>query len=381
MDLRHIAALVGTCALGAVAGYWHARSGLETTSTPHLELISARTAPPPLLAEPECIEPALRQPSQSQDLATPMHAFERSLQHDDALRRFEALRSAFPRLLRDDPARALQLAGRIPENERDAIVAPALGAWATQDSTRAWDVLNRVAMAPEHRAALFAALAEHAPHAALSWLRDEAPKHEDSPPPIELYRAILPTLIRDDLSTAAAVVAGLGSAAPLDLVQEIAVEHAKRNPHDAFTWAESFEQRSDFDRIQTLRAVSAAVVAANPEGAATLLNQTTDAQIRHPLMGALALHKAQESVRDAWIWLQMYRDDAAYRENARALLGAWSYAKPTEVAAVVLEIDDVELQRGTAEQLSNVWQERDPNALRQWLTTLPTGPLRDALAR
>jgi hypothetical protein len=379
MSIRHIMALVGACALGVAAGHWHARFGLDALP-PRVDLGLTRTSLP-RAAEIECAEPDPPGQSDARDLPAPALAFERALQQHETVHRFEALRSAFPRLLRDDPERALQLAERIPEDERDAIVAPALGTWATSDPRRAWEALDQVPMAPDHRATLFTALAEQAPLRALSWLQGEAPKHENAPAPIELYRALLPRLLRDDPSTAAALVADMGADAPLDLVQEIAVDHAKHNPRDAFIWVESFGQRSEFNRIQALRAVSEAVVAANAEGAAALLNQTTDAQIRQPLMGALALHKAQADIRAAWLWLQTYRDDAAYRENARALLGAWSSAKPNEVAAVVLEIDDVELQRGAAEQLSNVWRERDPNALRQWLATLPAGPLRDALAR
>src|SRR5262245_3978210 len=130
MDIHRIATLVGACALGVVAGHWHARIGLDTTpraaSDEHSELASTRTHPPPLLAELECTAPDLRLGSQEL-------VFERALQQDDAARRFEGLLSAFPRLLRDDPARALQRAGRISEDQRDAIVAPALGAWAMQD--------------------------------------------------------------------------------------------------------------------------------------------------------------------------------------------------------------------------------------------------------
>jgi len=309
----------------------------------------------------------------------PAAAFAASLKLTDPDQRFELTSSAFARLLREDAAQALLEIEHIPADERDAVVATALAQWAGSAPEQAWQQMNRSDLPAPYRAAMLSALAELDPQHALAWLQQEASQPADSRPAFELYRAALPSLLREDLSAAAEAVADLQERAPVDLIQQVATEYAKRDARQMYAWVESLTHHSAHEQLQTLQAVSSALVAANPNAAIAYVEHA-DEQVRSSLLKEIASQKAAQNVRSGWEWLSRYRDDASYRENARALLGQWSYAKPTEVGEVVLGVADVELQRALAEQLAAVWRERDETAFRNWVANLPPG-LREVLLR
>jgi hypothetical protein len=226
---------------------------------------------------------------------------------------------------------------------------------------------------PTYRAAMLSALAEHQPQQALEWLQAERLQRPDTMPQLEFYRAALPALLQADLHSAARAVAELRGHAPVDLIQHVAVEYAKHSPQQMYAWANELTHRSDFEKTQTLHAVSASLVAADPTAAQAYLQYTQDATVRSSLLKEIASHKASENVRSGWEWLNRYRDDASYRENARALLSQWSVAKPAEVGDVVRSIPDAEFQRALAEQLAAVWREQDDAAFKSWAASLPPG--------
>lgn len=300
---------------------------------------------------------------------TPAAAFTASLRYDDPEQRFELTQRAFVRWLQEDPAAALAQLERIPADERDAIAATALAQWAGRMPEQAWQHIHRGDLPTPYRAAMLGALAEHNPQQALAWLQQDRLQRSDARAAVDLYRAALPSLLRADLNAAAQAVAELRGDAPLDLIQQVAGEYAQRDARQMYAWAANLAHRSDYEYLQTLQAVSATLVAANPNAAIAYVDHA-DERTRGSLLKEIANYKAAQNVRSGWEWLNRYSEDSSYRENARALLGQWSYVKPAEVGDVVRGIADTELQRALAEQLAAVWRERDHTAFRTWAATL-----------
>lgn len=304
-------------------------------------------------------------------------AFEASLREVQPERRQQLLRQAFERLLHDDARHAFAQMERIPLEERDAVVSASLARWAARQPASAWRQLDQADMPTEYRAAMLGALAELDPQQALEWLRRT---DQDRPTP-ELHRAVVPALLNVDVSVAASAVADMREHAPVDLIQQVAAAYAARDPQQAYAWTQALELRDEHSRRQALHAVTASFVASNPDAAAAYIDRTIDPKVKDSLLREVAAFKAQRSVREGWEWLARFRTEPTYRENARALLGQWSYAKPKEVAQVVQNIGDAEFQRAAAEQLAAVWRARDRAAFQSWATSLPPGDLRDAMLR
>lgn len=308
-----------------------------------------------------------------------LSAFVSALRETDTQGRFQALRDSFSRLIQADARYALTQIAMIPETDRDAIVSAALGAWATDAPDAGFEYLSQAGIAP-YRDTLLSALAVREPKRALAWIETHSSELGEAES-LGVTRAVILTVLQQDGDTAARAVERLGTRASIDVIQQVAAKRASRDPAEAFDWATSLQYESEYRRTEALRAVATSVASTNPDQATTLLNRTEDAHLKRELMREVANRKAQGSVLDAWEWLQRYRDDPSYRENARALLRAWSYAKPSEVASVIATINDGEFQRATAEQLAQVWKERDVASLRTWIAQLPAGTLREALSR
>jgi hypothetical protein len=306
----------------------------------------------------------------------PSMAFESALRHTDGEQRFVLLQAAFGRLVIENPTRAFTQLDRLPADQREAIASVSLAQWAKRAPEQAMQHLKQsVDLPPAYHAAVLSAVAEHDLQRALEWLQDN--QYSQAP---ELHRAILPSLIQADINVAARTVADLQERAPIDLIQQVAVEYAKQDPQLAYAWVtNATAQQTEHGIVQTMQAVSNSLAASDPAAAIAFLERTTDARIKSSLLHGIASYKAQQNVRSGWEWLNQYRSEASYRENERSLLSQWSYAKPEEVADVVMSIDDIDFQRAAAEQLAGVWQQRDRAAFRNWVATLPPGMLKQSL--
>jgi hypothetical protein len=266
---------------------------------------------------------------------------------------------------------------RVPIDLREVVVAPALAKLAEQQPTQALSVLAGVtenyAM---YAAAVLSVIARTHPRRALDW----AVQNADRDPRGEMLRAIVPALAPANLDLAARTVAAMADRAPVSVIQQIASEYALRDPQQAYAWARSVAQtRSPAVMVELVNGVSAALAAHSVDDAAALLEESVDPRIRASLIREIANRKSEADVREAWTWLSQYSADASYPENARNLLYRWSYVRPEEVAGLLRNVTDADMQDAVARELSLQWQRRDPGAYQAWVGALPPGPLKSTM--
>ncbi|MFP5392625.1 MAG: hypothetical protein ACLGI6_13945 [Gammaproteobacteria bacterium] len=219
-----------------------------------------------------------------------------------------------------------------------------------------------------------AALAEQQPALALEAIR----RHPQLDVNGVLSAAVLPALIRKDLALAAETVAAMGARAPVALIQQVAAAYARSDPATAYAWLARVAQgRTDLPPARLVDAVSSSLVASDADAAAHFMGQTPDAGVRKSLMNEIAIRKGQDDLGAAWNWLAQYSSDPAHGEAVQNLLYRWSYTKPEEVARLLPQVTEPDVQAEAAAHLTRFWQQKDPQGYQKWLASLPPGALRN----
>ena len=331
------------------------------------------TAPQPGVPVPEHREavPAPHGPTSAQ---TARAEFEAALS-DRSDGASDRLRLAYVHWLLEDPAAALARADELPAGERHEVVAAGLTLFAHERPDQALRYLST--LDGDYTPYLAGALGEVAKtdaRRALEWVEQNQARDPNG----DLYGAVIPALAKVDLSRAAHAVESLGERAPENAFQAVAAEYARRDPARAYTWASEMAAARHDDPAASLRAVSTAVVTADPAGAAQLLSRTADPAVRASLIGEISQQRGEKDLPGAWQWLGQFKDDPSYDANARELLSRWSYTKPQDVANLLPAVADPELQASAAKQLAGIWQQQDPVRYGAWVGSLPAGPIKSA---
>lgn len=312
------------------------------------------------------------EPAGSPDLES---AFNVALQARPGDARTEALQRSFARWLLDAPDDALAHIASIPAQERHAVVTAAFAALALQRPSSFQQYATALAQYGTELAAVAAAIADSDPVQALKWARQYGRDDANA----QLLGAVLPGLLRSDVTLAANTVAAMKEQAPLALVQQVAAAYARHDPAQAYAWtARLVESRTDVAPSRLLDEVSSSLAARDPQAATDFMNQSTEPAIRRSLMSELAIRKGQDDLGAAWTWLEQYGSDPAYADVAQSLLYRWSYTKPQEVAHILPKVGDVAVQANGAAYLTQFWQRSDRSAYQNWIASLPPGQLRSA---
>ena len=303
-------------------------------------------------------------------------AFHAALQAAPGDARTEALQRAFARWLLDAPDDALAHIASIPAEERHAVVTAAFAALALKRPSSFQQYSTALAQYGTDLAVVAAAMADSDPVQALKWVRQYARDDANA----TLLGAVLPGLLRSDVTLAASTVAAMKAQAPLALVQQVAAAYVRHDPAHAYTWAgQLVEGRTDVAPSRLLDEVSSSLVARDQQAAADFMNQSSAPAIRRSLMSELAIRKGQDDLGAAWTWLEQYGSDPAYADVAQNLLYRWSYTKPQEVAHILPKVSDVGVQANGAAYLTQFWQRTDRSAYQNWIASLPPGQLRSAV--
>ena len=301
----------------------------------------------------------------------PQAAFSVVLQAPPGDARSEALQRSFTRWLLDAPDDALAHIASMPAEERHAVVTAAFAALALKRPSSFQQYSTTLAEYGTDLAAVAGVIADSDPVQALRWARGNADA--------KLLAAVMPGLLRSDVTLAANAVAAMKEQAPLALVQQVAAAYARHDPAQAYTWAgQLIASRSDVAPSRLLDEVSSSLAAGDPQAAADFMNQSTDPVVRRSLMSELAIRKGQDDLGAAWTWLAQYGSDPAYADVAQNLLYRWSYTKPQEVAQILANVGDAAVQANGAAYLTQFWQRSDRSAYQNWIASLPPGPLRNA---
>lgn len=303
-------------------------------------------------------------------------AFQAVLTQAPGEARTQALRTAFTKWVLETPAEALAHIDSIPGEDRRTIVATALAALARQHPERFQRYVNEIGQdSGAVLTATLSAISEKHPAEALAWIK----QHPELDTKGELTAAVLPGLIHSGIALAAQTVASMNDRAPVSLIQQVAVSYAKQDPAQAYQWVgQVIKDRSDASPTQLLNDVSSSLAASYPAEAASYLNRASDPAVRKSLMNEIAIRKGQEDLGAAWNWLSQYGGDPNYSEAAQNLLYRWSYTKPQEVAQILTNVSNQEVQTVAVAHLSRFWQQRDQAAYQAWLASLPPGSLKTA---
>lgn len=369
---------LGMLILGAISGVVYERYNAPSTNDPP-DVTSVASATAVTSAARPCDPTAAISDDSGASEASPREAFEAALNQPDGEDKAAALRTTFYRWVLSTPQQALTQIDRIPSTYRWQAVSTSLAALAAQEPDAALSYMQWITESyPVYLGAVLSVIAQRDPRRALELANQNA--YRD--PTGEIMNAIVPVIAQSDLDLAATAVANMTDGVSIRLIQEVATRYARPDPEHAYRWAKQVAARNGGDAIgTTLSEVSTVLAMSDPEAAQSYLTRSHDRDIRTSLIRAIALQKGLQDLQSAWHWLQQYRTDSGYTENARNLLYQWSYEKPEEVAAILEGLADADIRASVADELARTWQKKNNSAYVSWVGALPMdSPLRSDLA-
>lgn len=357
--------------VGATAGFFlghHSSQAPSSASTQRVAAAAAEpidSAPAPATIPTTCLEPA------QEDAPIPEQVFVTALEMSEGEDKAARLTAAFSRWLDQSPTSALRDIDRIPADYRLQVIGAALSQLAASEPGRALEYAEGITEnRANHLASIVSVIAQRDPQRAV----EIATGQQYRDPTGEILRSLLPVLAASNLELARSTVEHIDKPS-LESIQQVANEYARTDPLGAYDWAIALAEQDGRDaRSTAIEALSESIALRSVEAASDLLTRIEDPSIKVSLIRAISQRMGQEDLRSAWTWLNQYRTDAGYSENARNLLHRWSYVKPQEVAEILPTVADQEIRVAVVDELSSAWQKKDPGAYRSWVESLaPSG--------
>jgi hypothetical protein len=320
------------------------------------------------------------------------------------------IQPAIMQIARQDPARALEFADRLPNNFARLVRQTALMQWAETDPVAALNYADTLPPAIDTqnlRSIAARVYGERNPDAAIAWLASLGA--EGGP---VLQSAVFSGVARTDPQRAVdylldgnrirsratdpqefTLIANLANADGVDLrgigdrimsapdsglrsstLQMFVQTWARRDPTGALSWA---LERGSSMRPNLIASLAANFAAVDPQSAAAMTGQIPQS-LRDTWIVAVAQSYSQTDSVGALRWLEQFRGTSAYQAGAAAMASSLAHFDPPAAAELLGTLEgNSDAMINTATQLALQWSTSDPVAASAWVRNLPRGALRD----